>query len=270
MYICKEIGIGFSWRTNTIKFRLSLARVVRFLIYLITLSFFNFFYLCLYHKIKTMDIIKELRYGNLNMESLPYVSKETFFTKYFDMFANTPYSNLKETKEDIETIIDGQAEYMQRPNWRKYKKFMELADKDIHALFETEMKKIGVEYNGDFLEDIQEELGCLVMMLKQHYNRPRPYQVGYYTKQMIHNFNTISGNTPAYPSGHACQSRFLMKVVAFHNPSKREQLKELADKVAYSRIVLGVHYPRDNQFGFQIADKLASLPEVREMFFKKR
>ena len=108
------------------------------------------------------------------------------------------------------------------------------------------------------------------MQLKKHYNRARPYQIAYYTGQDLHPFNTITGNTPAYPSGHAMQSRFLLKIVAFNFPKYKDEIKKLANDIAFTRIVMGVHFQSDNDFGFKIADKLATYPQIIDKYFTNK
>ncbi len=218
--------------------------------------------------------IDDLAYGNLDRDNLAYLNRpDNTFSEYADMWYNIPYPNLKGTERDIQYIQDTQDAYMQKPNWKKYKKFMMLCDSDIKKVIFTRLNEIGVPFTrkqADHLEAIQEELGKMVMMLKSHYQRPRPFQMGYYTGQDIHPFHTISGNSPAYPSGHALQSRFLLKLVAQKYPNFKNKIKKLSDDIAFTRIVLGVHYPSDNLFGFKIADELATLPTIRDKYFGGR
>ena len=211
--------------------------------------------------------LSDLRYGNLNKENEKYLDKENLFTQQFNKYSQFQYPNTNDTQKEINDIMKTQKHFEKKENWEKYKKFMLLCDSDIHKVFERALKKIGVKYDGDLLENIQEELGALVMRLKDFYNRPRPFQVAYYTEQPLHNYNTISGNSPAFPSGHACQSYFLMKVMAKKNPHKEKKLERLANRIANTRVVLGVHYPSDNEFGKKIAGRLAATPQIQERFF---
>jgi acid phosphatase (class A) len=77
---------------------------------------------------------------------------------------------------------------------------------------------------------------------------------------------TISGNTPAYPSGHATQSYLLCSLIAHHYEEKREELMQLAGRIAESRIIMGVHYPSDNEFGIKIAKELMEDEAIKEMY----
>jgi len=102
------------------------------------------------------------------------------------------------------------------------------------------------------------------MDLKVHFQRPRPFQVAYYTNQKLHPMTTLSGQSPAFPSGHACQGRFLTKVITKDNPTKRVELSKLSEQISKSRIIMGVHYPSDNFFGERIANELWKQKSVQK------
>tara|TARA_Y100001937_G_C7129590_1_gene336582 strand:+ start:2798 stop:3523 length:726 start_codon:yes stop_codon:yes gene_type:complete len=222
---------------------------------------------------KLLDNIEKLAYGNLNRENLQYIEQDSLFNNYIDVFFDNPYPNLSETEKEIDFIIDIQNSYMTKPNWKKYKRFMQECDDDIKQLLKRKLNEIGLKWTNkcaDLLEKIQSECGSLIMHLKRDYNRARPFQMAYYTGQDLHPFNTISGQSPAYPSGHAFQSRFLLKIVAFNYPQYKDKIKKLAEDIAFTRIVMGVHYPSDNKFGFEIADKLATYPQIRDKYFTRK
>ena len=113
-------------------------------------------------------------------------------------------------------------------------------------------------------------MGGLIMKLKSFYNRPRPFQLAYYTNQDFHNFNTISGNHPSYPSGHSAQSRFICRIIAFHNPEQKEEIMRLGRRIAKTREIMGVHYQSDTTFGNEIADGLAEVKEIKDIYFNDK
>lgn len=220
--------------------------------------------------VKNMKTLQALKYGYMDIVQHKESQDNTFFSQYFDVFAKNPYPQVYDTYHEIQGLKRTQKKVMNNPNFKNAMKFIIDCDRSIHKVFEREFKKIGVRYNGDFLQGIQDELGALVLKLKRHYNRPRPYQFAYYGKQNFHPFNTTSGHSPAYPSGHSCQAHFLMEVMAFRVPTKARQLKQLGQRIADTRIDMGVHYPSDNKFGKEIALTLKKIPEVRERYFNKR
>ena len=219
-----------------------------------------------------LDNLRDLVYGKINREDLVYIHKKNVFTEFTNNFTDYPYPNIDGTMQDIDEIIATQKEFMRKGNWEKYKKFMKDSDGNIHKLIKMKFKEMGIRTDEKFMNwlyKIQTSLGGLVMQLKVFYNRPRPYQVAYYTKQDLNPFATTSGNSPAYPSGHCLQARFLMKCVAYKYPAHAKKLKKFADDIALTRVVLGVHYPSDNAFSRKIADELTTYPIIREKFFKR-
>ena len=133
--------------------------------------------------------------------------------------------------------------------------FCKDADEDLHHTLINLCSTIGIQLNSKSF-DIDKTLGYIVVKLKQHYNRPRPYQVAYYTEQDFNPFETITGNSPSYPSGHALQGWFLCMLLAERYPNEKTRLFTFAEMIAESRVALGVHYPSDNAFSRKIATKL--------------
>ena len=221
---------------------------------------------------RKLDSIRDLVYGKINREDLVYIHKDNIFTQFTKHFTHNPYPNIEGTMEDIDEIISVQKEYMYKKNWKKYKPFMVNSDENIREVFKKKFTQFGIRTDDKFMDwlySIQQDLGGLVMQLKVFYNRPRPYQMAYYTEQDLNPFATKTGNSPAYPSGHCLQARFMMKCVAYKYPHLKKQLKKFADDVALTRVALGVHYPSDNTFSRKIADELSTYPSIRQKFFKR-
>ena len=98
--------------------------------------------------------------------------------------------------------------------------------------------------------------------LKKVYRVERPYEQARKLGVNIPNTytKTVSGVGYSYPSGHAGQSRFYAHAImqtAGHQISDevRFELFNLAKRVAFSRIQLGVHYPQDIREGERLADR---------------
>ena len=65
-----------------------------------------------------------------------------------------------------------------------------------------------------------------------------------------------SANTPAYPSGHAFQSRILAMALAEKYPQHEKRFRGLANEIAENRVIAGVHFPSDSIAGKVLADEL--------------
>ena len=97
----------------------------------------------------------------------------------------------------------------------------------------------------------------VIKSLKWGYNRARPAQIA---PDLINEANgtllrSESADTPAYPSGHAVQTYYLAKILARRFPAKTQALMEAATKCANIRIMAGLHYPTDRDFGWWVVDR---------------
>jgi membrane-associated phospholipid phosphatase len=97
----------------------------------------------------------------------------------------------------------------------------------------------------------------IAKMMKWVYNRARPAHIA---PEIINEKNgtllhSDSANTPAYPSGHAIQTYYLAKILARKFPAKTHSIMEIATKCANIRIMAGLHYPSDRDFGWWVVDR---------------
>ena len=222
---------------------------------------------------KGLQMVEEfLVYGRLNEEDKQFLKEDNVFTKYYDEYIGYPYPNIEKTEEEIEELMDV---WMDGEFSTKHKAnnpfFMRDCDHNIKEVLYKEYAKFGINYAPiqATIENVMEKLGCLVMRLKVFYNRPRAYQVAYYTGQDFNPKATISGNSPAYPSGHSTQAWFMGLMVAELFPSKAKEVLKLANDIADTRLALGVHYPSDQEFGKFIAHDLFKKKDIRKYIFNE-
>tara|TARA_Y100000593_G_scaffold30239_2_gene59957 strand:- start:12212 stop:12910 length:699 start_codon:yes stop_codon:yes gene_type:complete len=105
------------------------------------------------------------------------------------------------------------------------------------------------------LDDIRYKVigdsNTLILKLKLHYGRPRPYQLAPYHNINIDYNESIQNNsaaTPAYPSGHTASAFLAASICSLMYPDLQEKFMQRAKMVADSRIYEGVHFPSDNNF----------------------
>jgi hypothetical protein len=212
----------------------------------------------------------ELRYGNLTKELHNQLEIKNIFTEYIGEFTMVEYPNYFESSEEIVTIIKTQESAETSGKWESIKAFCDLWDEDYMIALQKTLDRLKIPYDNDYIEylgTIVDDLGALVVQLKSHYQRPRPFQVAYYTQQSLNPYETISGQSPSYPSGHAIQALFIFNVIAYHYEDRKEELLKLAKQVADSRIILGIHYPSDNYFGFEIVKQLMLKEDIKKKYF---
>jgi len=85
--------------------------------------------------------------------------------------------------------------------------------------------------------------------LKEHYGRPRPYQVD----TTLHPVCKVTTQHNAYPSGHTVSGYLLAFTLAQMVPEKSTEILERADNYAHNRLVCGVHTASDLEASRRIA-----------------
>ena len=218
-----------------------------------------------------MEYLDKLKYGNLTFEQESEINNNSsVFKNYTDYFINEPYPDVAKTMveiSDLEKLIKSKIE---SDNWSDVKDLINHVDKKSIDVIEMYVNELGIEFKKDYLQKISNKLRVLILSLKKHYNRPRPYQVACYTNQPLFPFASKTAHTPSYPSGHALQGYFLCRVIAFHNPDKENEIMEIAETIAITREVLGVHYKSDNLFSKYIVDELVKVKEIKDIYFNQK
>jgi len=212
----------------------------------------------------------DLRYGNLTKELQAKMQVENIFTKYVGDFSFDEYPNYADSADEVVKIIQVQQNAEQSKNWEASKQFCLLWDEDFINAFEVSLKRLNIPYDQEYLDYIytmSEDIGALIIQLKSHYQRPRPFQLALYTNQNLHPYDSVSAQSPSYPSGHAVQALFILSVISSHYEEKKDELMKLAKQIADSRVVLGLHYPSDNKFGFEIVSQLLLKDDIKEKYF---
>jgi hypothetical protein len=212
----------------------------------------------------------DLRYRNLTKDLQAKMQVENIFTKYIGEFSFDEYPNYSDSAEEVVKILQTQQNAEKSDKWEAIKEFSLLWDEDIFNAFEVSLKRLNIPYDEEYLQYIytmSEDIGALIIQLKSHYQRPRPFQLALYTNQNLHPYDSVSAQSPSYPSGHAVQAFFILSVIAFHYEDKKDELMKLAKQIADSRVILGLHYPSDNKFGFEIVNELLLKDDIKEKYF---
>jgi acid phosphatase (class A) len=109
-----------------------------------------------------------------------------------------------------------------------------------------------------FMARLWSDASYYIWAHKFRFNRARPYVVD----SRIQNLE--DPNFPAYPSAHSANSYVAAYVYGEMLPGHRTLFLENAREMAYSREILGVHYPSDSEAGRllarQIVDKMLAEP----------
>ena len=139
------------------------------------------------------------------------------------------------------------------------KEYMELVDTKLMKPFRRYFKKHDLDMKLlDEVEVLKDNLAPIVLQLKVHYNRPRPSKLAksltFFRQANFNVYPLKTAETPAYPSGHATEGRFVSLYLADRVPFEHKgNIKKIGDDIGNSRQIAGVHYPSDTEFGHNLA-----------------
>jgi len=156
-----------------------------------------------------------------------------------------PENESTETEEEIDYLDSIPVE----------KGFVNSAD-DVDGHFKKFLEPKGLEFPTEELKDVMKGVKSIILQLKYHYNRPRPYQVADAKNLKLDSENLKSASTPSYPSGHATQGTFLGRYLADLYPEYEKELRQIGEDIAFSRNMAKVHYPSDSEFGKMLGNDL--------------
>ena len=124
---------------------------------------------------------------------------------------------------------------------------------DIEAAFKKTAKEQGIkDYDKKIAAKLIKESAPVILELKKHHDRPRPYELDKNLKA----FKMKSMETPSYPSGHSVQGVLIGKVLSDKYPRSRKGFMQTAKNISYSRRVARAHYKSDSKLGEDIGNSM--------------
>jgi hypothetical protein len=191
--------------------------------------------------------MEDLFYGNLDKSGLK-VAKEILPSSYFlvDEFTQINYEppSIDETEKEVKVLL----------NNFNINQLNKSIDKSLHSYLYDESVKLGISKSFIYkFQEIQEYvLNPIIMNLKEYWNRARPYQYAYMFSIPLHPYDTHSGHSPSYPSGHTLQAECWGALAKNLYPEKSTEISKVVNKVNKSRMELGVHFQSDIDFSKEI------------------
>ena len=130
------------------------------------------------------------------------------------------------------------------------KEFVKKYD-DIESAFAKTAKEQGVEnYDKNIAAKLIKDSAPVILKLKKHHNRPRPYDLDKNLKA----FKMKSMQTPSYPSGHSVQGILIGSVLKMKYG--KSAFMQTAKNISYSRRVARAHYKSDSKVGEDIGNSM--------------
>ena len=129
-----------------------------------------------------------------------------------------------------------------------------IRDHDEHAFYAIDMycKKHGLIFHDDEMNDIVSQAKPTIKYFKEMFDVARPHVIDPSIKPM----SSTTNKTPAYPSGHACQSMLVGLYVSSKFPEHEEGIIEAAKECGMGRVQAGFHYLADYVAGNLLAEKM--------------
>ena len=208
-----------------------------------------------------------LTYGNPSRNFLPYLKTESYLDSLLPELASYPFpsNNGQDVIDEINQLINytntlGSDEVLQK----RYK----LYDKDFETYFINVLSNVGIDRQEitDTIKQMHDDIVPLILKLKYHYQRIRPYQLSHILSMRLYPFESETASTPSYPSGHSVQSKIYADVLGNKYPKYYKNLQTLADDISESRLAMGIHYPSDILFGEYVSELVVNHPEFKKKY----
>ena len=168
------------------------------------------------------------------------------------MFKDFDISSFKKLKPSSDSSFDTSQEIKALKKIPLKKEFVKKYD-DIEAAFKKTAKQQGIkDYDKKIAAKLIKESAPLILKLKKHHNRPRPYDLD---KSMAH-FKMKSMETPSYPSGHSVQGVLISKVLGDKHPKAKSAFVKTGENISYSRRVARAHYKSDSKMGEELGNSM--------------
>jgi acid phosphatase (class A) len=177
-----------------------------------------------------------------------FVATDTF--DFAEIMPAPPAPGSLAHQADIEAVLQVQAwRTPKQVAWAKRIKAGDLFDyADVLGKWFTEEN---LPLTAALLERVDADLTDGIYASKRYFARPRPYIADTRVQPCVRRLGTES-----YPSGHTLSFYVEAGVLAEIFPDKRAALFEFAQKMAWGRVIAGVHYPTDLVAGRVFAEAI--------------
>ncbi len=211
-------------------------------------------------------MLDSIVYGNPSRGYLPYLESTSFLDKHFDSLSKftPPRNSSKATREELNMLVDyvdqisKQSEILKRYQSYDYELERTFANLAINM-------KMGEDII-ELIDSLFDDINPLLIKLKMHFQRPRPYQLAHAYKLKLFPYRSMSADSPSYPSGHALQAKIICYVLGNHIPEHFEYFESLANDICYSRQYLGIHYPSDVDFAILCFENIIKDKEFKAKY----
>jgi hypothetical protein len=208
-----------------------------------------------------------LSYGNPNREYLKPLKEETYLDTLLPELQNypPPSADSSEAQNEINAVISlCDSLYSDKVAEQRYLFYdTEFENYIINVLAEAGVSKEEVE---NIVKQLHDDIVPLLLKIKFHYQRIRPYQLAFYYNLPLFPYTSKTISSPSYPSGHTYQAKIYCEVLGNKYPQYYQSLQRLSEDISLSRLYLGVHYHSDIEFGKYCADLVLNHPDFKSKY----
>jgi len=206
--------------------------------------------------------LTDLYFGNPHRKNLKYLNTPTYLDTLLEELKNYPYpeNDSEQTLTELNDLVvlsDGIA------NNNDVVNRLHAYDSGFEEAIVYALEKSGVnrEEVKKLVREVHDDITPLLVKVKYHYQRVRPYQLAIYRNVPLYPFRSVAADSPSYPSGHAFQSSVYLNVLGNKYPSHYKLIQELVNDIIWSRMYLGFHYASDCDFAVYMADIVTKHPQ---------
>ena len=193
--------------------------------------------------------IEQLRYNSVSLEfPIPDIVSFDYKTIIDPPPSNTDPKTLKELTFVAESTFNRSEAEIER---------IYSIDRDLDAPFIKLLSKYKLQYPQEYIDTFYNVVQPVLMNIKHYWNRPRPVQLAKLYNIKIDPIVTTTVHTPSYPSGHTMYSRLVANILKHHYPQiENKILDNIVYDTARARVMMGVHFPSDNQASIFLSNYL--------------
>jgi hypothetical protein len=205
--------------------------------------------------------LNNITYGNPNYNQKKALLEICLVDSLFPKLKNFPFpeNESDSTKQELNEIV-GYLKDIELPENLKFRNRYLFYDKNLFQAIKNTFINEKIDLD-ELISDIDKDITGLILKLKFHYQRPRPYQLANYYKLKLFPYKSTSSNSPSYPSGHTTQAFVILNIIGNLIPELNDKCMKMIEDVADSRCYIGNHYSTDNDFAYQVGKEILKHPE---------
>lgn len=128
------------------------------------------------------------------------------------------------------------------------------------AIFGEKCQAVYFPQLSKLLKNVMQDVRAVEFKLKYAYRRPRPYHL----EPALIPLQKMG--SPAFPSGHTLWAFVLAQMWSNFIPAENQRLLLMAEEIRWSRELMGIHFPSDNETSRLIAAEMLNLLTQRANF----